>query len=608
MVSYQYYIYLVGSGRGGRVHARCTRSQCVSNQIVSTAYHRAHALDDNGIEIPDPCFACEVGKTYYGHSSQDPSEFFEPNLEELNSIVESGGIPLISIWNANLEPYDNDPRIVRYEPGRMKYVALSHVWADGLGNPDRNAIHRCQILFLAVALTRFGVSGTRDPNSPYYWKEGDGRLYFWLDTICVPLGPLSVRQAAIRSISRVFSEAEATLVLSHDLRRTKSPNTALETVTRILVSNWTRRLWTYSEAMLSKSLAFKFGGEWQWLSRALSDLEEQEAQDPRLRFLGATKGLRGAVKTPWTFANNLSDFVDQENRKLLPTQASAIVCLEKIRSFANEQSRTSLRSSEYHKSGLAFLTAVSGLPWKSTSHEFDEFICLAQLCGFDLKPFFDVRGKFNEGMKLLLGFQHTFPRDFAFLRKQHMPEEGWRWAPKSFLGQCVHQRDIEGTRITRQLALLSSEGLVFRYPAIIIAPMRNLPLIKPGSRYWILIPRVIGGGETRDYVHAYELIIESGVDDRLSLPASSSTQLVVIADAPGGLPIYEQTVTRAIVARIRKQEDEIIYATLLGTASLKRLEVSHGFEDFWTFDVDREHKDTLLPCEIKPRDQCWCIS
>jgi hypothetical protein len=78
--------------------------------------------------------------------SVDDSGFFEPDSKELVSIVENGGIPSISIWDVNLEVYNQDPRIVRYVPGRMKYITISYVWADGLGNPSNNAVRLGQIL------------------------------------------------------------------------------------------------------------------------------------------------------------------------------------------------------------------------------------------------------------------------------------------------------------------------------------------------------------------------------------------------------------------------------------------------------------------------------
>ncbi len=70
-------------------------------------------------------------------------EFVNVHREEITEIVQSGGIPLISMSLEN----DLDLQVVRCTPA-MTYTAISHVWSDGLGNPQSNALPRYQLLRL----------------------------------------------------------------------------------------------------------------------------------------------------------------------------------------------------------------------------------------------------------------------------------------------------------------------------------------------------------------------------------------------------------------------------------------------------------------------------
>lgn len=56
-----------------------------------------------------------------------------------------------------------------------RYVAVSHVWSDGKGNPHRNYLPLCQLLHLQTRV-----------NALYPPKEEP--TPFWMDTICVPVG------------------------------------------------------------------------------------------------------------------------------------------------------------------------------------------------------------------------------------------------------------------------------------------------------------------------------------------------------------------------------------------------------------------------------------
>jgi hypothetical protein len=71
--------------------------------------------------------------------------------DELAEITRKGGIPLVSIEISS----EADSAIslrVHNRDRDSKYVAISHVWADGLGNPHQNALPSCQIRQLEANL------------------------------------------------------------------------------------------------------------------------------------------------------------------------------------------------------------------------------------------------------------------------------------------------------------------------------------------------------------------------------------------------------------------------------------------------------------------------
>ncbi|KAI9768049.1 MAG: hypothetical protein M1839_004209 [Geoglossum umbratile] len=67
-------------------------------------------------------------------------EFIHVPKEEITNIIKPGGIPLISMSLKD----GLDIKVVRCTP-YITYTAISHVWSDGLGNPESNALPRCQL-------------------------------------------------------------------------------------------------------------------------------------------------------------------------------------------------------------------------------------------------------------------------------------------------------------------------------------------------------------------------------------------------------------------------------------------------------------------------------
>lgn len=124
-----------------------------------------------------------------------------------------------------------------YEPG-MKYVALSHVWADGLGNPRSNALPRCQVLRISntVAELNRTLNDSDEPESEYR---------VWVDTICCPV-ELEGKAIALERIADVYKNSTHVLVLDSSLTclNTATCDLAERLLRTFSCSAWMRRLWT----------------------------------------------------------------------------------------------------------------------------------------------------------------------------------------------------------------------------------------------------------------------------------------------------------------------------------------------------------------------------
>lgn len=187
-------------------------------------------------------------------------------------------------WTLDVVEYDF--RADRPPP----YVAISHVWSDGLGNTTGNTIPRCRMPFIqrAVWLSRtpmdYDPKDIRDHNyRPNYIDGGFIWPYvknssfpclvtqpimpFWFDTFCVPRSPLA-RDKAIRLMTRTYQSAATVIVLDQKLCGTSiggcgvgrkfRGRTWADAATCILMSPWMGRLWTLQEGLLAKKLLFMF--------------------------------------------------------------------------------------------------------------------------------------------------------------------------------------------------------------------------------------------------------------------------------------------------------------------------------------------------------------
>lgn len=189
-----------GGGGGDDAHALCTAAKCRVNQVESGTYVTKH------------------------HPPECRCEHVVVPVEDVKAVLRKGGIPLVRIRGGEGEEAVR-LEVVAHRPGR-NYVALSHVWSDGLGNAKVNSLPACQLRRLEAKAARLlwehaNVPGAWDNPVSALHVSGRHLLHaamnlvrnpeedtlFWVDTLCVPLDE-ETRKMAIRGMKKVYERGK----------------------------------------------------------------------------------------------------------------------------------------------------------------------------------------------------------------------------------------------------------------------------------------------------------------------------------------------------------------------------------------------------------------
>ncbi|KAK3680386.1 hypothetical protein LTR37_021273 [Vermiconidia calcicola] len=170
-------------------HQPCSSEVCHAYSIDPKSYTTRHITSDCGCH------------------------FVSAPVNELVRIIESGQIPIVSTTVDASNTLQVRTVSVQHDQfstsasAFRSYVALSHVWADGLGNTKSNALPHCQFKRITEQMETLAQSG-----------ETHAR-YFWLDTLCIPVGEANeaVRLKAIDQIALAYASASYVLVLDGSL-------------------------------------------------------------------------------------------------------------------------------------------------------------------------------------------------------------------------------------------------------------------------------------------------------------------------------------------------------------------------------------------------------
>lgn len=207
-------------------HMRCSGYACRAFQIDITTYKPRHAVD-----------GCECAEVCVDESA-------------LSQILKTS--PSYPVLKINVTRIDgNDSVEVTMEPYTegVKYVALSHVWADGLGNPRQNALPGCQLAKVARSVAQLARDHAVSGESGVAEAE---EYRVWIDTICCPI-ELGGKAIALERIAKVYENAAHVLVFDSSLMCLDTTECHLVyLILRVFsCSPWMRRLWTLQGNALS---------------------------------------------------------------------------------------------------------------------------------------------------------------------------------------------------------------------------------------------------------------------------------------------------------------------------------------------------------------------
>ena len=397
------------------LYSTCRETKCHWRNIKQSTYTTAHDAD-----VGFQCHGCA-----------------QVHLDEdiLSSILLTGHIPLIKVTKdtctLHLDRFEQDGR-------RPKFVAISHVWSDGMGNLDRNALPACQVARLARFMARVNAARPNDPIQ-----------YCWLDTLCVPPDAAGRPQAQVKAMQKmrdVYYYAEIVLVLEKwIMNRPSIGMSGFEVLARVACSSWMRRLWTLQEGLLAPENGLLFAFK-----------DRLENIDERIEAL-----LDAQHKWIYVWSGIISQIliVLREVRHL---RASPMLG---VRYFSDANNSEIVPGDPVENKFVPYLSAMK---FRSTSVATDEALCLAVLFGLDM----DVVTAEPAHLRLLKVWS-LIQRVPLSLLYWEMPRfsaiPGHRWAPTTMmlpfstfgLGSEYKGSSCDSAAVTEEGLRARAKGITF---------------------------------------------------------------------------------------------------------------------------------------------------
>ena len=390
-------------------HRNCTEDRCVAHSINLSQYKTKHCED---------CERCEDVPI---------------DNKPIMNILQSGELPLLLVKRRIDEPRKVSVELCSTADRSNNYVAISHVWADGMGNPEANSLPQCQLARLSDIVDSL--------------DDGDQRAAIWLDTFCCPVDPEG-KELALSRMRRTYFEARKVLVLDSTLYCYKSQDIQpAEVNARILTSPWMRRLWCLQEGALAR-------GDSLWVY-----FKDGPVHMPVL------------WRRLYVHSNQ-----DLKYRRLLHDMFDGILPMSLDKYYSSTPKRTP---------NLALLDRA--LSYRNTTVPSDEPLCIAtlmdlnmdkilSLCGEErMATVWDLLAEKNEG---------GLPSRMIFLEGPKLEKKGYHWAPSTLLLSSKrlyrsNTRVLGWDKTPR--GTLTPEGLLAPYPGLRFHPLNYLASRAPAT-------------------------------------------------------------------------------------------------------------------------------
>ena len=382
-----FYASMKAPALAGR-HNMCDDLKCVAYQTIFTNYKPQH--------VNEEC-QCE--------------EFY---MSSLNGVLSTGAIALLRIREAErLDELTVD--IVASEPDSC-YLALSHVWADGLGNAKANALPRCQLRRLSRLADRLRVD--LDPRKPQV------ELLLWCDTLCCPVAPREAKDRVLEQMRNIYERAKYVLVLDASLLLYESAAMRQEEIcARILFSGWIRRLWTLQEGALparKNRLWFQF-------------------RDQALNFHPLRRQIADSYNNDWSQRGLASNLLERMTSKIDFFQPELSASLDTVdRAFKD----------------------------RSVSDPPDEPLLIGTLLGLNVASI--LNGSEETRMRRMWSLMptavHGLPKNILFRLGPRLGETGYRWAPSTMRYYESNNVGLVTAREGDDKGTPTEHGLMVRLP------------------------------------------------------------------------------------------------------------------------------------------------
>ncbi|KAK4934267.1 RNA helicase [Elasticomyces elasticus] len=331
--------------------------------------------------------------------------------EVVSSMVEGGDFPVISGPRACSEVSLQ----VMQASGAKSWMAISHVWAHGLGNPHANAILQCRYDWLISQMQRTPSGG----GSP-----------IWVDTLCVPVGEryIEQRRMAINQMRRVYEDAAFVVVLHERLLSTSGAH-VVTCQLEVLMSDWMQRIWTLQEGALPMP------------ERVLVAFQDRLLTLEQL-----------------TACQYLHEYTR------LNVEARLAMALSREFQFSDVVYRKSPEDKRRDANENRLMALVQAMSHRSTSKVRDEAIVFATLLGFQ----FGLRSQMPT-METIYSSLDTIPGEIIFRPGPRCSAPHLHSLPSSFLAQNQDRGiefagSIESERT--RWAQLTKDGVVLKRPSL----------------------------------------------------------------------------------------------------------------------------------------------
>ncbi|KXX76884.1 hypothetical protein MMYC01_207851 [Madurella mycetomatis] len=423
-----YFTRLFRTYSPGLSHQGCSDDECVAGNADIFSYVPKHAR--------------------YGCQCQPKSA----PMDQIRAIIEEGGIPLIRLRGSSKTG-------VRIEVVRMtartRFVVVSHVWSDGIGNANANSLPECQLRRLHAHISRLKpLKGGRDTDfnllssldSGFQTGRARRPKYLWIDALCMPPGgPTAfLRLRAINKLPAVYHAADRVLVLDSTLEQTSVLDSdPLEQFARLAVSPWMGRCWTFQEAALAVTCEVQcadgtFDALVPQLKRPYAEARRRRGSWLESLTLPATWMSRVLAPKPQAkpvrLLNSGSTMTTDISTAMITSLARSI-CQEFRSAFANgvKPSKTAFGAGTLAPDFCTLFVQIwNELSKRATTVPGDMHIIMAALLGFNTEPLMKL-AKSAERMSCILRSMDGIPMSLFFNLEgpRHNPTKNHRdrWVP-----------------------------------------------------------------------------------------------------------------------------------------------------------------------------------